>query len=394
MEYSKDPQLLHMSHELRALVASGSYELAIELLDDEAWSLMGLFQFEHGFHINGVEDSLLIGFIYEVYRYCKAHPESILSSLVGCEVSNGEILRLASHLTRDQLDMPRRTSQPEQWLLGQACCIQGQGLCFSLQSYEKEEERSLKLKPLTDIENKEEQHLNPHYERLHESVRTHYSSCHDLQRAGGVRLGLWVSCYLLTLEQWRHHHDIPILLHPNLFQPIHQVYGRHIFEYCNKRSVSEGFDPVYSVDNQVLMRDPKASGYRLPTQREWLSLALADTAWPFSGGMFYEHVGWFAENSRRRVRVIGQLAANKLGLFDVSGNVEELCEPDVFLEDGTHRGYGTEQYGFGRYVLGCGGNVTESHEKSSLKRKPLRISISAKPKIPSGIRLVRSLVLD
>lgn len=137
-----------------------------------------------------------------------------------------------------------------------------------------------------------------------------------------------------------------------------------------------------------------ANGYRLPTHSEWLSLALADTAWPFAGGMFYEQVGWFAENAGRRVRVVGQLLANKLGLFDVSGNVEELCEPDSFTEDGSHRGYGVRPYGFGVRFWGQGGNVATSHSKGSLKRPPVEIPISAQPKIPSGIRLVRTLMLN
>ncbi|MBM75221.1 MAG: hypothetical protein CMK59_07455 [Proteobacteria bacterium] len=386
MDHSKDPQLLEMSLELRSLIMARAYALAVELLDEDAWSLLGLFNFERGFHIRDIPDANLIEFIYELYKYCDLCPNSQIRNIVQYDIFNSEILRLAANLVGDAIDIPRLKADSQKWLLHRACSIQYTGCSFSLWNSVTDKEPGVFLKPLRRSKNK----TRSFNERQFKGSSSRYSPVATIDDG---QLGLWVSTYLLTLEQWRHYQDVPFLLRPNLFHPIHQMYGNHIFDYCNKRSISEGFEPVYHIENQVLMRNPKADGYRLPTQSEWFSLAFADTDWPFSGGMFFEQFGWFSENGRHRVRVIGQLSANKLGLFDVSGNVEELCEPDSFSELENPRGYGENQYGFGRYLLGNGGNVTES-STIALKKGFKQIPISARSKVPSGIRLVRTLFFD
>lgn len=89
--------------------------------------------------------------------------------------------------------------------------------------------------------------------------------------------------------------------------------------FCNRLSAKRGLVPAYSIAGTAVAWDPDAPGYRLPTEAEW-TLAAAVGGTRYAGGDDLAAVGWCGVAEPQPV---GRLASNPLGLFDLTGNVEE-----------------------------------------------------------------------
>lgn len=109
--------------------------------------------------------------------------------------------------------------------------------------------------------------------------------------------------------------------------PVDNVSWFDIAIYCNGRSEAEGLSPAYKIRgigaSRVVTVDFNANGYRLPTEAEWEIAAKAGELFNYSGSNDPTEIGWFKENSLGKIRTGGAKAANKWGLYDMTGNVSE-----------------------------------------------------------------------
>ncbi len=125
--------------------------------------------------------------------------------------------------------------------------------------------------------------------------------------------------------------------------PVENVTWFDCLEFCNR--LSDYFD----LDHCYLLRDKKftssyyplsiqeteftfiegANGFRLPKEWEWQIAAMAGTNNQYAGANDDEslkRVAWFGENSGDKTHPVAQKMPNEWGLYDMSGNLWELCE--------------------------------------------------------------------
>jgi TolB-like protein len=95
--------------------------------------------------------------------------------------------------------------------------------------------------------------------------------------------------------------------------PVETVSWLDAAEFCNRLSRAANVTPAYTISGVNVTWNRNANGYRLPTEAEW----------EYACGEWVD--GWLDGNSGRMTHPVGQLAPNRYGLYDMTGNVQEWC---------------------------------------------------------------------
>lgn len=135
--------------------------------------------------------------------------------------------------------------------------------------------------------------------------------------------GFWLQETEVTQEQWRR----VMLTEPwkgKMCVNESPNCPASYIDYANARAFAEKMTD----QERTAGRLPKGWKYELPTEAQWEYGCRAGSTTRFSFGddpSQLEYYGWYYKNAKHMPQPVGQLAANRWGLRDMHGNLQEWC---------------------------------------------------------------------
>lgn len=117
-------------------------------------------------------------------------------------------------------------------------------------------------------------------------------------------------------------------------KPVERLSWYNAVEFCNALSKKDGLTPCYSKDSAGKWTwDKNTDGWRLPTESEWRWAAMGGVkskGYKYSGSNNFDEVAWSISYGSSGPGDVATKLSNELGLYDMSGNVEEWCWRLIF----------------------------------------------------------------
>ena len=190
-------------------------------------------------------------------------------------------------------------------------------------------------------------------------------------------------------------------------RPVENISWYDAVYYCNalsnktgkkcayKIEIEEINDRTGSITSATVELDITANGYRLPTEAEWEFaarggglVAATDWSYKYSGSNKIDSVCWDNFNSSRKSHQVGLKSQNRLGLYDMSGNVSEWCHDFYHYISPTEETNPTGPL-HGNFKVFRGGSFTSPSEDCTVSKRDYTEPDSTSTKI--GFRVVRTV---